>query len=71
MLLQLLNHQKKTIRREVCWIISNICAGTSSQINQVLSNSNLLLKLSQLFLQDELDVRREICYVFSNMSELG
>lgn len=28
-----LNHAKKTVRRETCWVISNITAGTKPQVN--------------------------------------
>lgn len=35
--LELLNNSRKIIRKEICWAISNITAGTSQQI-QVLQD---------------------------------
>ena len=35
-LLNLLNSHKKTIRKETCWVISNITAGSADQIQEVI-----------------------------------
>lgn len=34
----LLDHEKNTVRKECCWILSNITAGTADQINIVFSD---------------------------------
>jgi hypothetical protein len=34
---QVLHHEKKPVRREVCWTLSNITAGNSEQIKKVFS----------------------------------
>jgi hypothetical protein len=36
-LLAMLNHQKKSIRKEACWTISNITAGNQDQIQEVIN----------------------------------
>lgn len=59
------------MRREACWILSNICAGSKRQIAQVISRQALLLKAALLFASDASDVRTEICFVFGNMCHLG
>jgi importin subunit alpha-6/7 len=67
----LLKSDKKSIRREACWITSNICAGTVSQIRQVLFNTELVLQVGSMFWADEIDIRKEICYIFRNMGHSG
>jgi len=49
---KLIDHQKKQIRREVCWILSNITAGTKNQIDQFIMNEYLLTKVLELFERD-------------------
>ena len=71
LLIQLLENPKKTIRKEACWIISNLCAGTASQVRQVLSRQDLFLKLGAMFWGDEIDIRKEICFIFRNMGQVG
>jgi importin subunit alpha-6/7 len=67
----LLEHEKKSIRREACWILSNICAGSKRQIAQVLARPTLLYRVALLFTSDHNDVKKEVCYVFANMCHLG
>ena len=67
----LLDHEKKAVRREACWILSNVCAGSKRQIAQVAGCQALLLKVALLFVSDCNEVKREICYVFGNMCHLG
>ena len=35
-MLMLLNHPRRVIRKEACWVLSNITAGTKEQIGRVL-----------------------------------
>jgi hypothetical protein len=49
----------------------NICAGTTSQIRQVLAKPEILQTLNQMLWQDDIDVKKEICYVFKNMGNSG
>jgi len=44
-LFMLLNHGKKTIRREVCWVISNLTSGGPGQIEIVLREPENMKKL--------------------------
>ena len=38
----LLNHSKRIIRSETCWIISNIAVGNTSQLNQLLDRDDIM-----------------------------
>lgn len=48
----LLNHEKRSVRREACWTLSNIAAGNEDQIRQLISNKGLIEKLMQLMETD-------------------
>lgn len=50
---------------------SNLCAGTASQVRQVLARSDLIQKIGVMFWSDELDVKKEICYIFKNLGRMG
>ncbi|CAK9074917.1 unnamed protein product [Durusdinium trenchii] len=67
-MLSLLKSQKNKIRQECCWMISNICAGTLSQIHQV-HDKGLLSALNTLAKDTEFSVRKEVAFAFSNASE--
>lgn len=71
LLKELLGHPKTTIRREICWIASNIAAGTASQVLQLLNHSELLQKIVEALETDVIEVKREICWIFSNLGHLG
>lgn len=68
---KVLEHYKKVVRREACWVISNITAGSRQQVEAVLGRNSLLQKILGMFETDSNDVKREICYVFSNMAHSG
>eukprot|EP01037_Dinobryon_pediforme_P016663 gene16663-16843_t len=71
-LVPLLSHPKKNIRKETCWMLSNIAAGTLTQLNQLFTVPNLLsLVLAQLSAKSEWDVRKEATWVISNALTAG
>ena len=51
-------HEKRSIRRETCWIISNIAAGTQQQIEAIIL-ADFIPLLEQVIKNDEPDV---YCY---------
>ena len=53
------DHPKKGIRKEACWAISNITAGTAEQIETVLSFSSIMKKIVELAEHANWDVRKE------------
>ena len=58
-LVPLLEHTKKPIRKETCWMLSNICAGTQAQIQAVLSVPGLLDRAVHLLSQHDWEVKKE------------
>lgn len=69
-LVRLINHDKKNIRKETCWLISNIAAGTPDQKSQLFQFNEILpAVLGQLSVSASWDVRKEAAYVISNLSE--
>jgi importin subunit alpha-6/7 len=71
-LVPLLSHSKKNIRKETCWLLSNIAAGTFEQLTQLVNTPGLLPRvLEQLSGSSEWDVRKEACWVVSNLASVG
>uniref|UniRef100_A0A158Q8R1 Importin subunit alpha n=1 Tax=Elaeophora elaphi TaxID=1147741 RepID=A0A158Q8R1_9BILA len=60
----LLDGEQKT-KREVCWVLSNITAGTSSQI-QTIFDAGIIPSLIQILKTETFQVRSEACWVIAN-----
>lgn len=69
-MLWLLDHPKKNIRKEACWTISNVTAGTSEQIQAVI-NSGIIPKLIQLLNVAEFEIQKEAAWALSNATSGG
>ena len=52
---QLIFHEKRSIRKETCWVISNIAAGTQQQIKALIL-SDFLKILEKVIRTDEPEV---------------
>lgn len=63
---ELLNHQKPTIRKEACFFLSNIAAGDASQIQQLYEYSGLIPALKVIIFNDESTVKIEALWIVSN-----
>lgn len=68
----LLSHSKKNIRKESCWMLSNIAAGNKSQLSALVNTPDLIGHvLQQLSSSSEWDVRKEAAWVVSNIATGG
>ena len=54
-LARLIYHEKRSIRKECCWVISNIAAGTQQQIKALIVNDFLAI-LETVIKNDEPEV---------------
>ena len=64
------NNPKKSIKREVCWTISNITAGTVSQIEEVFK-AGVIESLINHMKYAEFDVRKEAAWAIANATSSG
>ena len=68
---QLLRNPRKNVRKETCWLLSNIAAGTQSQITSLFQFPSLLQNIVQLAEKAEWEVRKEALWVLSNIATGG
>ena len=66
-----LKRNQKTIRRESCWVLSNITAGNQQAIESVLSKQDLVTDLLNIISSDLPTVSQEAMYVLLNPVEQG
>jgi len=62
----LLSHAKIAIRKEVCFFLSNVAAGTQPHIDYIFKFPSLLTKLKGVVLNDDATIRVEALWVLSN-----
>ena len=61
MLFKCVGHLKISVRREACWTLSNIAAGSQEQIGQIISEVAYLSKLISMAIAEPLDVKKFFC----------
>jgi len=66
MLFKCVGHQKKVVRREACWTLSNLAAGSQQQIGQIIEEVAYLSKLISMAIAEPIDVKREALWVLVN-----
>lgn len=69
---QLVEHHNREIQKEACWTLSNIAAGTASQIQAVIDSGAIppLVEIVNNDLTDK-EVRSEACWVVLNATSCG
>ncbi|EAR97700.1 armadillo/beta-catenin repeat protein (macronuclear) [Tetrahymena thermophila SB210] len=61
-----LEHPKEQIRKDVCWLISNLSAGNASQIDVFLNKNMLQTLIQRLNVEQSIHVKKEILFALSN-----
>ena len=65
----LLQNPKKSIRKETCWALSNIAAGSVEQLQRLMQCPNLCTGILEALSQaSEWDVRKEAAWIVSNVA---
>lgn len=65
---KLINHAKKQVRKEVCWSLSNVTAGSKDLIQQVI-NAGLIDELIERVKTDDPLVQNEAVWALANTSQ--
>jgi len=66
-MLNLLQHPKKALRKEACWLISNVAAGSKAQISMLLDEPRLIPEVLQHLAWGQWEVREEAAWAISNL----
>ncbi|KAJ3438311.1 importin alpha [Anaeramoeba flamelloides] len=65
LLQKLLKKSKRTLKKEICFTISNITAGTQPQISQVIE-TGLIEDILEVMQNSNHSIRQECCWILSN-----
>ena len=63
--------QRKVVKKETCWLLSNIAAGTHQQINAIFKERSVMSTVVNLVQRGEWEVRKEATWVLSNIATGG
>jgi len=74
---KLLQHASEAIKKESCWTISNITAGSKEQIQAVI-DANIIPPLVEVLTKADFKTRKEVClnieyyqcYIFRHAGQL-
>ena len=69
-LLALMQHEKRALRKEATWAVSNVMAGSEAQIQAALDAGAVPALLSHLQ-HAEWEVKKEACWALSNATSGG
>lgn len=62
---KIIYHRKKTVRKEVCWSLSNITAGNPVQIQSCI-DIGIIDKLIHILQNDDAEIKKEAVWAVSN-----
>lgn len=62
-----LESSKKSLRKEMCWMLSNIAAGTQDQITSLIKTSSVAERLVSMSIDAEWETRKEAIWAVSNI----
>lgn len=64
----MIDHSKKSVRKEVCWSVSNITAGNDVQIQNAI-DVGIIDKLVHILQFDENEIRKEAVWALANATQ--
>ena len=65
---KLLSHEKSSVKREVCWSLSNIAVGNPNLTHHILKNNDIITKIFNLMVNDKPNIVKEACWIIMNAS---
>jgi importin subunit alpha-6/7 len=65
--MNIINGQKKNLRKEMCWLLSNIAAGTQKQITKLVETRYIADMLVTMAVEAEWETRKEAIWAVSNI----
>ena len=68
---KLLDNPRKGIRKESCWVASNIAAGTSDQISALITKTGVIDKINDYARNATWEIRKEALWTLSNCFTTG
>lgn len=66
---ELLSHKKTSVKREVCWSLSNIPVGNPDLAHQILKNKEIVCRIMNLIVFDNPKIVKEATWIFMNISQ--
>lgn len=70
-LVPLLSHEKRNVRREACWAVSNVAAGTTEQITALMMVPGLMNAVVSQLRGADWNVKKEAAWAVSNIAATG
>lgn len=67
----LLGHSKRNIRKESCWLASNIAAGTHNQITSLMDKPGVMTQLIDNAIHGSWEIKKEALWALSNICTTG
>ena len=66
-----LNHAKKIVRKETCWALSNVAAGTKAQVEALISVPGMMGEVVRIMGEGAYEVAKEACWILTNICTGG
>ena len=67
----LLECNRATIRKETCWLLSNVAAGTYQQIESLFTYTGIIERIVQLSMNSAWNIKKEALWTLANICTTG
>ena len=65
-LVSLLDHPKKNVRKEACWSFSNVASGTPTQVQAIMDTPDLIPKVIAMMENTDTELQKEATWLIAN-----